>query len=292
MTDIYGIPKSTGPLCIHRVHGILKQLRGWHDDLHPTMRLQEHGTPRPVLSLHLAYNQCIVQTTRPVLLYLFKSRFQLGGSARQDADTQPPKQNFSSITLALAESCVNAAQATSRIAEGLFLDGSLATFGYWDAHHFFSAALILVISAVMKPGIATSDALETLLSILRAMKKDGNIPAVDFCERLSHIQSRVASLVAGGEGFRSSSFSTAGDTDDGGPVAGQTRNTLEGPQPIDMAWGQSATMSYASVDILGNPLIESFLDEHRGPWPESLFSEDGPLKEFASAFEEPFLFHV
>lgn len=259
------------------------------------MRLKEHGTPRPVLSLHLAYNQCIVQTTRPVLLYLFKARFQLGGNSRQPADddaSQQPKQNFSSITLALAESCVNAAQATSRIAEGLFLDGSLATFGYWDAHHFFSAALILVVSAVMKPGVATSDALETLLSILRTMKKDGNIPAVDFCERLSHIQSRVASLVAGAEGFWSSTISTAGETGNVPAAGGHPNAAVEGFQPFNMTLGQSDTIGYGSVDILGNPLIESFLDEHRGQWPESLFSDDGPLKEFTSAFEEPFLFHV
>lgn len=294
MTDIYGIPKNTSALCIHRVHGILKQLRVWHDELPPAMRLQERGTPRPVVSLHLAYNQCIIQTTRPVLLYLFKSRFQLGGKGSQGPDdsAQQPKQSFSSITLALAESCVNAAQASSRIAEGLFLDGSLATFGYWDAHHFFSAALILIISAVMKPGIATSDALETLLSILRTMKKDGNIPAVDFCERLSHIQSRVASLVAGEAFPLGSSFPTAGEPGDAPLPAGQTDALVGGFQPLEMPLGQSTAMGYGSVDILGNPLIESFLDEHRGPWPESLFSEDGPLKEFASAFEEPFLFHV
>lgn len=260
------------------------------------MRLREQGTtPRPVVSLHLAYNQCIIQTTRPVLLYLFKAQFQLG-KRDTDASQNQPRQTFSSITRALAESCVNAAQASSRIAEGLFLDGSLATFGYWDAHHFFSAALILIMSAVMKPGIATSDALETLLSVLRSMKKDGNIPAVDFCARLSHIQTRVASLRAADQAQNQASSTDAmSDAQpsveaNGGPANGPA----SGYQPLEMSFGATGqtTMGYASVDILGNPLIESFLDEHRGPWPDALFLEDGPLKEFASAFEEPFLFHV
>lgn len=298
VTDIYGIPKSTNGLCIHRVHGILKQLRAWHEEMPPEMRVRERGTPRPNASLHLAYNQCIIQTTRPVLLYLFKSQFQL--SHKKTDSTTKSKQTFSSITLALAESCVNAAQASSRIAESLFLDGSLATFGYWDAHHFFSAALILIMSAVMKPAVATSDALETLLSILRSMKKDGNVPAVDFCERLSHIQARVANLRAMGH--------VEGSTSEGGPetqptaVDGAATGAAMTPNvssfPMTMGPPHSGgsdgepSLGYGSVDILGNPLIGSFLDENRGPWPDVLFSEDGTLKEFASEIEEQFLFHA
>ncbi|KAH7039907.1 fungal-specific transcription factor domain-containing protein [Microdochium trichocladiopsis] len=204
LTDVYGVPNSRRGLCIRGVHRILKQLRSWYDELPRDLRLKERGTPRPVASLHLAYNQCIIQTTRPVLLHLFKSQFQLGKSGRDQQreaaaeQQQPPalrqQSKFSPITLALAESCVNAARSSSRIVEGLFLDGAIASYGYWDAHHISSAALILVISAVMKPAAVTSEALETLLSILRSIKKDGNIPAVDFCDRLSQVQARVFSL--------------------------------------------------------------------------------------------------
>lgn len=291
MTDIYGIPKSTKGLCIHRVHGILKQLRAWHDELPPGMRIKERGTPRPVASLHLAYNQCIVQTTRPVLLHLFKTQFQLGSKAQESR-----KQSFSSITLALAESCVNAAQASSRIVEGLFLDGSIATFGYWDAHHIFSAALILIMSAVMKPATLTSEALEMLLSILRSMKHDGNIPAVDFCERLSHIQSRVSSLRSQGHIEQPVFGNTA--VQEPSPSAGSAADSsnAERSQSIQMALGNihggGGNINYGNVDILGNPLIGSFLDETRVPWPDAVFAEDGTLKEFASEIEEQFLFHM
>lgn len=295
VTDIYGIPKSTSGLCIHRVHGILKQLRAWHDELVPEMRIKEQGTPRPVCSLHLAYNQSIIQTTRPVLLHLFKTQFQLGSKTQE-----VKRQSFSSITLALAESCVNAAQASSRIVEGLFLDGSIATFGYWDAHHIFSAALILIMSAVMKPTAANSEALETLLSILRSMKNDGNIPAVDYCERLSHIQTRVSNL-------RSSMSNAEQPVFDNSPGQRQpadnngTPKGTPGPVPSGEALVHEAATSqimaggvinYGNVDILGNPLIGSFLDESRVPWPDALFAEDGTLKEFASEIEEQFLFHT
>ncbi|KAF5970472.1 transcription activator [Fusarium bulbicola] len=293
LTHIYGIPKATNGLYIHQVHGILKQLREWHDELQPELRVKERGTPRPVASLHLAYNQCIIQTTRPVLLHLFKTQFQLGSKVREDASL---RQNVSSITLALAESCVNAAQASSRIVEGLFLDGSIATFGFWDAHHIFSAAMILIMSAVMKPTAVNSDHLETLLSVLRSLKNEGNIPAVDFCERLSDIQARVLNLRATGR--------LDGMSFDRPPPIIQTPSSLpkEVPQiqdqpfqtPMSMDNGsgvyESAIVGYENVDILGNPLIGSFLDGNQVQWLDVLFTEDGTLREFASEIEEPFLF--
>ncbi|KAL4997265.1 fungal-specific transcription factor domain-containing protein [Aspergillus recurvatus] len=293
LTQVYGIPKATKGLYIHQVHSILKQLRAWHDELPSDMRVKERGTPRPVASLHLAYNQCIIQTTRPVLLHLFKVQFQLGSKAREEAT---PRQSVSSITLALAESCINAAQASSRIVEGLFLDGSIATFGYWDAHHIFSAAMILIMSAMMKPTAVNSDYLETLLSVLRSLKNDGNIPAVDFCERLSHIQARVSTLRATGRfgsvevdrpshGLPPSGFggaSTATATQD---------QPLHTPMSLDDAErGNGGLYHYDNVDVLANPLIGSFLDRNQVQWMDSLFAEDGTLKEFASEIEEQFMF--
>ncbi|KAM0438522.1 hypothetical protein ACHAPT_001271 [Fusarium lateritium] len=290
LTHIYGIPKATNGLYIHQVHGILKQLRAWNDELPPDMRIKERGTLRPVASLHLAYNQCIIQTTRPVLLHLFKMQFQLGSKVREDV---PSRQTVSSITLALAESCVNAAQASSRIVEGLFLDGSMATFGYWDAHHIFSAAMILIMSAVMKPTAVSSDHLETLLSVLRSLKTDGNIPAVDFCERLSHIQAGVSNLRATG---RLDHVCVEKP-----PAAGQVEATFDATVDPEHSFqaamsmqsgagGDLGIINYANVDVLGNPLLGSFLDGNQVQWLDALFSENGNWKEFVFEIEEQFQF--
>ncbi|KAJ3538920.1 hypothetical protein NM208_g5344 [Fusarium decemcellulare] len=295
LTQIYGIPKATNGLYIHQVHSILKQLRAWHDELPPDMRIKERGTPRPVASLHLAYNQCIIQTTRPVLLHLFKMQFQLGPKIREE---MPQRQTVSSITLALAESCVNAAQASSRVVEGLFLDGSMATFGYWDAHHIFSAAMILIMSAVMKPTAVNSDHLETLLSVLRSLKTDGNIPAHDFCERISQIQAGVSNLRSMGR-LDSLAFDRVPACQH--PVAEAQNSTTAHGQPFQpgagiqgaAGVGDAGIINYDNVDILGNPLLGSFLDGNQVQWLESLdvlFAEDGTLKEFASEIEEQVLF--
>ncbi|RSL41875.1 hypothetical protein CEP54_015681 [Fusarium duplospermum] len=290
LTHIYGIPKATNGLYIHQVHGILKQLRAWNDELPPEMRIKERGTPRPVASLHLAYNQCIIQTTRPVLLHLFKMQFQLGSKVREDV---PPRQTVSSITLALAESCVNAAQASSRIVEGLFLDGSMATFGYWDAHHIFSAAMILIMSAVMKPTAVNSDHFETLLSVLRSLKTDGNIPAVDFCERLSQIQAGVSNLRASGRldpvCIEKPPF--AGQADATPATAIYPGHSFQATMNMPRsAGGDLGIINYANVDVLGNPLLGSFLDGNQVQWLDALFSENGTWKDFASEIEEQFQF--
>ncbi|KAL4974182.1 fungal-specific transcription factor domain-containing protein [Aspergillus desertorum] len=293
LTQVYGIPKATKGLYIHQVHSILKQLRAWHDELPSDMRVKERGTPRPVASLHLAYNQCIIQTTRPVLLHLFKMQFQLGPKAREE---MTPRQSVSSITLALAESCINAAQASSRIVEGLFLDGSIATFGYWDAHHIFSAAMILIMSAMMKPTAVNSEHLETLLSVLRSLKNDGNIPAVDFCERLSHIQARVSTLRATGR-FGSVEVDRPANGYPLSGMAGPSTATVTLDQPLHTPVSLDGTeresaglLNYDNVDVLANPLIGSFLDRNQVQWMDSLFAEDGTLKEFASEIEEQFMF--
>lgn len=309
MTDIYGIPNSTNGLCIHRVHGILKQLREWHDELPPQLRVKDFGTPRPVASLHLAYNQCIIQTTRPVLLHLFKTQFQLGNAAKSASEargtqqSQPRRrQGFSSITLALAESCVNAAQASSRIVEGLFLDGSIAIYGYWDAHHIFSAALILIMSCVMKPVAANSEALETLLSILRSMKSNGSIPAVDFCETLSQIQARVSTLKQTGDvteqtfgnsmprQHQPQPYQPPPREQKGSSTSGQGPGAATSFQVSANLQGGGGSMHYGPIDILGNPLLGSFLDESRMPLPDLLYSDDGTLEQFASEIEEQFMF--
>jgi proline utilization trans-activator len=292
VTQIYGIPKATKGLYIHQVHSILNQLRAWQDELPSDMRVVERSTPRPVASLHLAYNQCIVQTTRPVLLHLFKMQFHLS-KAREMA----PQQEVSSITLALAESCINAAQASSRLVESLFLDGSIATFGFWDAHHIFSAAMILIMSAIMKPTATNSDLLETLLSVLRSLKSNGNIPAVDFCERLSQIQARVSQLRAEGRlGSTGSGLSgrvrrPARSSEAASPANATQERPIDTPMSMqyDLHTGESMP-NHMDIDVLGDPVIGNFLDGNQMQLLDAIMPEGGVPNDFASDLDEQFLF--
>jgi proline utilization trans-activator len=290
VTQIYGIPKATKGLYIHQVHSILNQLRAWQDELPADMRIVERSTPRPVASLHLAYNQCIIQTTRPVLLHLFKLQFQLGSKSRDDS----PQQGISSITLALAESCIIAAQASSRLVENLFLDGSIATFGFWDAHHIFSAAMILIMSAIMKPSAMNSDLLETLLSVLRSLKSNGNIPAVDFCERLSQIQARVSNLRATGRLESTAAglharFRHSGEMPiDRSSVGGTQEQPVNTPVSMqnEVPGLQPGLLGNNDIDVLGDPIIGSFLDGNQMQLLDAILPEGGIPNDWASDMDE------
>lgn len=293
VTQIYGVPKATKGLYIHQVHSILNQLRAWQDELPQDMRVVERSTPRPVASLHLAYNQCIIQTTRPVLLHLFKLQFQLGTRPRETT----PRQGISSITHALAESCIIAAQASSRLVESLFLDGSIATFGFWDAHHIFSAAMILIMSAIMKPSSVNSDHLETLLSVLRSLKDNGNIPAVDFCERLSQIQARVSNLRASGRlesttaGLQAR-FRRSGEVSkEQSPISTSQEQSTDTPVSMQdqVLRGHPEMINHNDIDVLGDPIINSFLDGNQMQLLDSILPEGGIPSDFASDLNEHFL---
>lgn len=149
-------------------------------------------------------------------------------------------------------------------------------------------------SAVMKPSTVTSDALETLLSILRSMKNDGNIPAVDFCERLSHVQSGVSKLRALGR-MEHPIFSNpppGSHSINEEPINTNAEQSQTVPVDMGMQNVRGGGLNYDNVDILGNPLMDSFLDHNRGSWTDALFAEDGALKQFALDMEEQFGFQV
>jgi proline utilization trans-activator len=110
VSDIYCLPHRSQENFVQRVHRVLLSLQKWDDELPQSLVLRQANLPRNVTSLHLHYNQCVISTTRPILLYLFKTRFSLNSTTMEATP-----RSFSSTTLALAESCVQAARASNSI---------------------------------------------------------------------------------------------------------------------------------------------------------------------------------
>jgi hypothetical protein len=71
------------------------------------------------------------------------------------------------------------------------VNGDLATYGFFDALSIFSSTLILMMSSTMnfKSHDNDSDAVETSLSLLKAMRDEGNMPAHDYYEQLVQLKS-------------------------------------------------------------------------------------------------------
>lgn len=301
VNEIYCLPARSQGTFVQRVHSILKQLRGWNHDLPDDIRVYTERSPRHVASLHLAYNQLIITTTRPIMLHIFKTQFQLGARV----NTPTPAQIFSSTTLALAEACVSAARGSSSILTRLFIDGSIATFGYLDAHHLFSSTPILIMSTVMNPSVATSEAVQTSLNVLKAMRDHGNIPAGDYCERLAQIQSSVSRMRAEAEKqqYNDALSATIGDVTSTTlrTIDSQRRvvphdatrlpdSLLDAPTPIHQFPYTDYNVAYGSMDALANPLIEDFLGGTWLAWSSGASAENDPLRAVALELEDHQLF--
>lgn len=240
----------------------------------------------------MQYHLCIIQTTRPILLHLFKTRLQSGLTS-----TTQQRQTFSPTTLALADACVQAARTTNQLLSKLFVEGSLAVFGYFDSHYLFSSTLILIISAVMDPQSTVSDAVQTAFSLLRSMASNGNISANDYLNRLEHIRSTVSNARAQAEQRPPAVASSSGEIEKVKPLDqsnGFTANTgiiVNNDPPL---WEPSNPMlsgdEFNADDPLGNPFIESFLAEKAFQWPGGLSPEQDFLRQFAQELGDEFLF--
>ncbi|KAJ5740675.1 hypothetical protein N7493_000547 [Penicillium malachiteum] len=269
LNDIYCLPQRTQETFVQRVHRILLSLRKWDEELPQVLRLKQEHIPRNVVSLHLHYNQCVISTTRPILLYLFKNRFSLGGPPGN------PPRLFSPTTLALAESCVQAARASNTLLSKLFIEGSLASFGYFDAHYIFSSTLILIMSAVMDPNVGMSDAVSYAFTILRAMKEDGNLPSCDYYERLQRTRASVGKM---------REATIAGSRI---PACLNGDENLENDVPRE---AEGLRLGFNDGVPLDHPLIDSFLADKGFVWSDGMLPEDHTLRDLACELGDEFLF--
>lgn len=179
LDQTYKIHQPHETTFIRDIHGILHSLKEWDATLPADLRPQPGKNPpyvsRSVASLRLQFNQCVILTTRPVLLFVFK-HYVAGGDARSAAPLP--------TSIALSEACIYAARASHRLLRQLWIDGAIATFGYFDAHYIFSSTLILAVSHVLHPNTTDLHSIDLALQLLQSMADDGNLPACELHGRL------------------------------------------------------------------------------------------------------------
>jgi proline utilization trans-activator len=222
---IYAIPVHREQGFVRNVHRILTALKEWDATLPVGLKLNHEKMPpyssRSVASLRLHFNQvsdsrngrapqlssfpanrvqCIILTTRPILLYVFKHHVKRtnspGATSPSVSISSPtathspssPAKPLSPMTIALSEACIYAARASNRLLGQLWADGSIATFGYWDAHYLFSSMIVLLMSNTLNPNPSDADAVALAWNLIQSMVDDGNLPAREFCERLVSLQ--------------------------------------------------------------------------------------------------------
>ena len=173
MKTIYRKTRKTGNTLIASVQQIMTSLAVWHRDVPEELRFhpQKLATSRESVSTFLHYYQCINMTARPLLFYVVQQRLAAGLADKE----QDWRKGLSQPTISVIEACVSAAANTISMMTVAAQKDLVATYGYMDGEHAFSAAAVLVMVGVAFPLNQVDVAsIDTSLELLRGMADRGN----------------------------------------------------------------------------------------------------------------------
>jgi hypothetical protein len=184
---------------LQRVQKLLKALKTWVESLPESLRLNMEdleSSKKPIVSLHMAFNQCVILSTRPTLLHLLMTLSQAKAktaapNARSGTEPQSETDNISvsQPVLTLSEACIHAARHSHSMILTRWINGSMPTFGYFHAHYLFSSALILAMSSFVPIGNpADMTGFDSALDLLRSMTENGNLAAAEFYTNLEQVK--------------------------------------------------------------------------------------------------------
>ncbi|KAJ6149783.1 transcriptional regulator family: Fungal Specific TF [Penicillium samsonianum] len=185
---------------LQRVQKLLKALKHWVETLPESLRLNMEdleSSKKPIVSLHMAFNQCVILTTRPTLLHLLMTLSKkskphpntANNTSGTGAESESEEVSVSQPVLTLSEACIHAARHSHSMILTRWINGSMPTFGYFHAHYLFSSALILAMSSFVPIGSPTDiTGFDSALDLLRSMAENGNLAAGEFYNNLEQVK--------------------------------------------------------------------------------------------------------
>ncbi|KAF2089564.1 C6 transcription factor [Saccharata proteae CBS 121410] len=175
MNTIYRKSPKTGSTLVTSVCNIMTDLNNWRRDLplplhFDTQRLNR-DISREQVSTFLHFYQCINMTARPLLFHVVQKRLANGGKDKE----KDWRTGLSPATTAVIEACVNAARDSTTMMHCAAKQNLVATYGFMDGEHIFSAAIVLVMINLAFPfNEADHAAMVMALDVLRGMAEKGN----------------------------------------------------------------------------------------------------------------------
>ncbi|KAE8133665.1 C6 transcription factor [Aspergillus pseudotamarii] len=174
--EIYRKKPRSGSNLLASVQSITNDLSEWLRRIPDRLRIDfsalDTHINRELVSIFLHFYSCVNMTARPLVFYVIQRR--LDAEARGSA-TEDWKDGLSQNTVAVIDSCITAARATTVIMDAAAKHNLIATYGYLDGEYIFSAALLLVmVNAAFPHNETNARAMETALNLLRGMADRGN----------------------------------------------------------------------------------------------------------------------
>ncbi|KAJ0346737.1 hypothetical protein KNSL1_007176 [Colletotrichum chrysophilum] len=189
-------PKS-GQRLMASVQGIILGLSKWNQDLPDDLRFDPArlSISRESVSTFAHYYQCINMTARPLLFHVVQKRLKRIRSSNDPGEKERDwKEGLSQTTVRVIDMCIGAAQDTINMMTVAAQRDLVATYGYMDGEHVFSASIVLVMVCVVFPTNASNMlAMNAGLDLLRGMGERGNSYMGARYELLANLRSAVMS---------------------------------------------------------------------------------------------------
>ncbi|KAF2223017.1 fungal-specific transcription factor domain-containing protein [Elsinoe ampelina] len=267
---------------LHRVQTLLKSLQTWHDNLPKHLQLPKstpiQTVPRPVATMHLWFNQTIILTTRPVLLYVLRNH--LSPTQSSPAQFGPYHQpsiptNTSDPSLAFSTTCITCAKENIRILQSLWVVGSFSTFAYFYSNYLFSAGVTLGVASQLPSPTNDQDActegFEFVLQTLKHLTDCGNLPAKEFHKNLDALKAQIAKWEEM-KSHRQSSSTVPMNVDNVGPgeFPGMGASAIE---TANQVW--SGNSAFHDAGVFSEPTLQGFLAQGSFDLPDIMAGAEG-----------------
>ncbi|KAL1301410.1 hypothetical protein AAFC00_005669 [Neodothiora populina] len=188
MNMIYRKTPKSGSTLMNAVQDIMAALLRWRGTLPKELYFDpaKLSVSRESVSTFLHYYQCINMTVRPLLFHVVQKRLQGGPEDR----LQDWRQDMSPTTVKVIETCIDGARDTITMMTIAARKDLVATYGYMDGEHAFSAAVVLVMVCLAFPGTAEDfAAMDAALDLLGVMSERGNAHIAARYQLLIHMRS-------------------------------------------------------------------------------------------------------
>jgi proline utilization trans-activator len=194
-TTLYRKTPESGSDLMASVQDIMTSLSKWHREIPDELRFDTVNVTRESVSTLVHYYQCINMTVRQLLFHVVQQRLK---EYRHGTSEDDWKHGLDPSAVAVIKTCIFAAQDTISMMtiaaeKGLvgkccrtptmhnsLIEQMVATYGYMDGEHIFSAALVLVMVCLSFPSNSQNTAaMKAALEIFKRLSGRGNAKALE-----------------------------------------------------------------------------------------------------------------
>ncbi|OMP88510.1 Proline utilization trans-activator [Diplodia seriata] len=267
--SVYSLHKqSHGENLSTRVHKSLQDLQAWVEELPPHLQI-DHSSEKThdlkTVSLHLAFNQCVILATRPILLHTLRTQVAESPLRTSSSLSGPPVPASAS---ALAEASIRCARHSLRLLMQSWIDGSFGTFDCLFTQYLFSSLTILAISSLLetKDSCSDHDSFEEAARLLAQLREAGSCVAQEYCNHVDVMKPALTAYLQRRLSSRAPDGPNASGVPE--PVSSIGWTSPAGTTTVGMALAEPSLQRLLEQPMLDLQFLEDALNDEGLYWPD------------------------